>query len=160
MSSDSELERIKQEMLKRMMAPEAPKPSFWRDGQVMTLTDANFHTVLGQTDKPVLVDFWAEWCGPCKMMGPIVSQMAEEYAGKAHFAKLNTDPARVRTQPYGVQCLPLRTGHHRRPDLGDMEERRPVRLISKARFKVQSLLYRSHHLDAISRNRLRDKTGD
>lgn len=106
MSSDSELERIKQEMLKRMMTPDAPKPSFWRDGQVMTLTDANFHTVLGQTDKPVLVDFWAEWCGPCKMMGPIVNQMAVEYAGSAHFTKLNTDQNRGTASQFKVMSIP------------------------------------------------------
>jgi thioredoxin 1 len=105
MSSDSELERIKQEMLKRMMTS-AAKPDFWRDGQVMTLTDANFHTVLAQTDKSVLVDFWAEWCGPCKMMGPIVNQMAAEYAGRAHFAKLNTEQNRGTASQFRVMSIP------------------------------------------------------
>ena len=105
MSSDNELEKIKQEMLKKIMNP-ATKPSFWRDGKVMELSDVNFHMAVSETDKPVLIDFWAEWCGPCKMMTPIINQMAKEYAGKANFAKLNVDYNQKTAAQFGVMSIP------------------------------------------------------
>ena len=105
MSSDNELEKIKQEMLKKMMS-QTTKPTFWRDGEVMELSDANFHKVLSETDKPVLIDFWADWCAPCKMMAPVIHQMAKDYAGKAHIAKLNVDYNQRTAAQFGVMSIP------------------------------------------------------
>ena len=105
MSSDNELEKIKQEMLKKMMS-QTTKPTFWRDGEVMELSDANFHKVLSETDKPVLIDFWADWCAPCKMMAPVIHQLAKDYAGKAHIAKLNVDYNQRTAAQFGVMSIP------------------------------------------------------
>ncbi len=104
MNPDDELERIKQEKLKRMM--KMSKSGFWKEGEVMTLTDTNFHPAIAEADKPVLVDFWAEWCAPCKMMAPIVHQMALEYKEKAFFGKLETDQNRVTSGEFRVMSIP------------------------------------------------------
>jgi len=58
---------------------------------VVELTDANFDTEALKADKPVLVDFWAPWCGPCRMVGPIIEELAGSYVGKVKVGKLNTD---------------------------------------------------------------------
>lgn len=69
------------------------------------LNDSNFDEAIN-SDKPVLVDFWAEWCGPCRMVGPIVEELAGDYDGKAVVAKLNVDENPQVTGRYGVRSIP------------------------------------------------------
>ena len=69
------------------------------------ITDANFNEILN-TEKPVLVDFWAEWCGPCKMIGPIVKELASEYDGKAVIGKVNVDENPATAAQFGIRSIP------------------------------------------------------
>lgn len=70
------------------------------------LTDANFEEVVLNSDKPVLVDFWAEWCGPCRMVGPIVEELAGEYEGRAVIGKVNVDFNRDISMKFGIRNIP------------------------------------------------------
>ena len=70
------------------------------------VSDADFDELVLKADLPVLVDFWAEWCGPCKMIAPIVEELSEEYAGKLDFAKLDVDSNPATAMAYGVRSIP------------------------------------------------------
>lgn len=72
----------------------------------MQFTDKNFETEVLKSDKPVLVDFWAVWCGPCQMMGPIIDELAEEVKEKYKIGKLNVDENRETASKYGVMSIP------------------------------------------------------
>ena len=70
------------------------------------VTDANFESEVLQSASPVLVDYWAEWCGPCKMIAPILDEVAKEYGGKLKVAKLNIDENQETPAKYGIRGIP------------------------------------------------------
>ena len=72
----------------------------------MTLTDGDFEQAVLQSDKPVLVDFWAEWCGPCRMIAPAVEALADEYTGRVVVGKLNIDDNPDTPMKYSVRSIP------------------------------------------------------
>ncbi len=74
--------------------------------QTREFTDANFEAEVLQSDQPVVVDFWADWCMPCKAFGPTIDDLASEYAGKAKIGKLSTEENRDTPVKYNIQAIP------------------------------------------------------
>lgn len=72
----------------------------------LNVTDANFEQVVIQSDLPVIVDFWAVWCGPCRIIGPTVEEIGQEYAGKAKVVKLDVDNNPKTAMQYGIRNIP------------------------------------------------------
>ncbi|MEM7181555.1 MAG: thioredoxin [Spirochaetota bacterium] len=72
----------------------------------VNVTDSNFDSEVISSDVPVLVDFWAEWCGPCRMVGPVVEELSNDYAGKLKVAKIDVDSNQELAQKYGITSIP------------------------------------------------------
>ncbi len=103
----------------------------------VTLTDANFEAEVLKSDKPVLVDFWAEWCGPCKMVSPAVSQIAEELADHLKVGKLNVDDHPKTSQQYQVLSIPSLKIYKGGKIIGEMVGAMPKQVIEK---KIKEIL--------------------
>ena|ERR1041385_1596569 len=72
----------------------------------LEITDGNFEEIVMKSDKPVMVDFWAEWCGPCRMVGPIVEEISNEYSGKAVVGKVDVDNNPNISMQFGIRNIP------------------------------------------------------
>ena len=84
--------------------------NFWEErfamSQPIAVTDENFAVEVLEADLPVLVDFWAAWCGPCRMIAPIVTELADEYAGKAKICKMDVDTSQQIAAEFGIRSIP------------------------------------------------------
>jgi thioredoxin 1 len=103
--SDDELEAIKQKKMAELQKAAAAKEALMSITQPVHLTDANFSSEVAKY-QIMLVDFWAPWCGPCRMVGPVIDQLAKEYSGKVVFGKLNVDESLRVAGAFGVQSIP------------------------------------------------------
>jgi thioredoxin 1 len=105
MSSDDELEAIKQKKLAELQKAAAAKATMSSLTEPIVLTDSNFRSEVAKYPL-ILVDFWAPWCGPCRMVSPIIEQLAKEYSGRVAFGKVNVDECQMTAASFGIQSIP------------------------------------------------------
>jgi thioredoxin 1 len=104
-SKDEEMKRIKEAKLKEMMQKTAKKETESSSDKPVTVTDATFKETV-KSNTAMVVDCWAAWCGPCRMMGPIIDEMASDYRGKILFGKLNVDENPEVACEYQIMSIP------------------------------------------------------
>lgn len=104
-SNDEEIEAIKQRKMAELQKALASNTAMSSIKEPITLTNSNFKNEVSKY--PILlIDFWAPWCGPCRMISPMIEQLAREYTGKVVFGKVNIDENRMITQSFGIQSIP------------------------------------------------------
>jgi thioredoxin 1 len=109
----------------------------YKNQMELTLTDANFEQEVLKSEKPVLVDFWAEWCGPCKMVSPAVTQLADELKDHLTVGKMNVDENPKTTQQYQIMSIPSLKVYKGGRIIGEMVGAMPKPIIEK---KLKSIL--------------------
>ncbi len=103
MSKDNELENLRQKKIQAMLSQtENQQP---QNNQPIIITDGTFQTA-AQTHEVLVVDFWAPWCGPCRMVGPIIEELSKEYSGKITFGKINVDENQTVPNSFGIMGIP------------------------------------------------------
>ncbi|HKT21007.1 MAG TPA: thioredoxin [Nitrososphaerales archaeon] len=105
MTYDDEVQKINQKKYEEMLGRRSKPPASVAAATPIELTDANFREVVA-SHPLVVVDFWAPWCGPCRVVSPVLEQLATEMAGRATFGKLNVDDNPVTSQQFGIQGIP------------------------------------------------------